>query len=283
MIDIDSDTESDTESDTVDEQDEKALEDVYHDRNLLACAHSPSRRAHRRVEAGAGRRRRGQSSGSRRRWDRPRGMCRSTSPSRSGRCNETATTAATRANRRTTCWRRGPKRVSVLMSRSDDISTAGPDHDVFRFECSRRDCSTIFAGDELASIAKRGARHLNREHGDSFHTTEQFDTIERGGHQVHGNEWAVTRIPQYVTAFDVLERIGAVDGLLVPARTTTRRARSVSASSTMTARGSTSTRRSGSIRTRPPDGGASGASPSVRSKNRRPRERVAQRLFVRGG
>jgi len=38
MIDIDSDTESDTESDTVDEQDEKALEDVYHDRNLLACA-----------------------------------------------------------------------------------------------------------------------------------------------------------------------------------------------------------------------------------------------------
>ncbi|MCG1008280.1 hypothetical protein [Halorubrum lacusprofundi] len=103
------------------------------------------------------------------------------------------------------------------MSRSDDISTAGPDHDVFRFECSRRDCSTIFAGDELASIAKRGARHLNREHGDSFHTTEQFDTIERGGHQVHGNEWAVTRIPQYVTAFDVLERIGAVDGLLVPA------------------------------------------------------------------
>jgi len=33
-----------------------------------------------------------------------------------------------------------------------------------------------FAGDELASIAKRGARHLNREHGDSFHTM-QFDTI----------------------------------------------------------------------------------------------------------
>ena len=103
------------------------------------------------------------------------------------------------------------------MSRSDDISTSAPDHDAFRFECSRRDCSTIFAGGELASIAKRGARHLNREHGDTFHSYEQFDTIERGGHNVHGNEWTVTRIPQYVTAFDVLERIGAADGLLVPA------------------------------------------------------------------
>ena len=103
------------------------------------------------------------------------------------------------------------------MSRSNGSSTGGPDHDVFRFECSRRDCSTIFAGGELASIAKRAARHLNREHGDSFHTYDQFDTIERGGHNVHGNEWTVTRIPQYVTAFDVMERIGEVDGLLVPA------------------------------------------------------------------
>ncbi|WP_123619613.1 hypothetical protein [Halorubrum sp. CSM-61] len=103
------------------------------------------------------------------------------------------------------------------MSRSDDASTTGPDLDTFRFECSRRDCSTIVAGDELAAIAKRGARHLNREHGDSFRTYEQFDTIERGGHKVHGNEWTVTRIPQYVTTFDVMERIGAIDGLLVPA------------------------------------------------------------------
>ncbi|PHQ39076.1 hypothetical protein DJ69_08130 [Halorubrum persicum] len=103
------------------------------------------------------------------------------------------------------------------MSRSDDTPAADPDLDAFRFECSRRDCSTIFAGDELPSIAKRGARHLNREHGDSFSTYEQFDTIERGGHRIQGNEWTVTRISQYVTAFDVMERIGLVDGLLVPA------------------------------------------------------------------
>ena len=103
------------------------------------------------------------------------------------------------------------------MSRSNGSSTSGPDLDTFRFECSRRDCSTIFAGDGLASIAKRAARHLNREHGDSFHTYDQFDTIERGGHNVHGNEWTVTRIPQYVTSFDVMERIGLVDGLIVPA------------------------------------------------------------------
>lgn len=38
MNDIDTDTESDTENDTAGETDEKALEDVYHDRNLLACA-----------------------------------------------------------------------------------------------------------------------------------------------------------------------------------------------------------------------------------------------------
>ena len=103
------------------------------------------------------------------------------------------------------------------MFRSNDPPAGGPDHDVFRFECSRRDCSTIFAGDELASIAKRAARHLNREHGDSFHTYEQFDTIERGGYRIQDNEWTVTRIPQYVTSFDVMERIGAIDGLLVAA------------------------------------------------------------------
>ncbi|WP_066418952.1 hypothetical protein [Halorubrum aethiopicum] len=46
MNDIDSDTESDTvndteygtDSDTADETNEKTLNDVYHDRNLLACA-----------------------------------------------------------------------------------------------------------------------------------------------------------------------------------------------------------------------------------------------------
>ncbi|WP_066418950.1 hypothetical protein [Halorubrum aethiopicum] len=103
------------------------------------------------------------------------------------------------------------------MSRSNDAPATEPALDTFRFECSRHDCSSIFGGDELSSIAKRGARHLNREHGDSFHTYDQFDTIERGGHNVHGNEWTVTRIPQYVTAFDVMERIGAIDGLLVPA------------------------------------------------------------------
>jgi hypothetical protein len=38
MSDTEIDTETDTGSDTADEQDEKALDEVYRDRNLLACA-----------------------------------------------------------------------------------------------------------------------------------------------------------------------------------------------------------------------------------------------------
>jgi hypothetical protein len=112
----------------------------------------------------------------------------------------------------------GTESGTVIDTEHDTAGKTGSyDVDAFRFECSRRDCSKVFAGDELASIAKRGARHLNEEHSDSFSTYEQFDTIERGGHRVQGNEWTVTRVPQYVTAFDVMERLGDLDGLLVPA------------------------------------------------------------------
>jgi hypothetical protein len=88
--------------------------------------------------------------------------------------------------------------------------------DRYRFECPL--CGDIYSGKEISTIARNAAWHWNKEHGDELrHTYEQIDTVERGGHQLHGNEYSVERIPIYVTAFDVMERIGKSDGMLVPA------------------------------------------------------------------
>jgi len=87
--------------------------------------------------------------------------------------------------------------------------------DTYRFDCPL--CSTSWNGDKLSRIADRVAWHWNKEHnGELRHSYDRIDTVERGGHNVHGNEWTVERIPIYVTAFDVMERIGQEDGMAVP-------------------------------------------------------------------
>lgn len=94
-------------------------------------------------------------------------------------------------------------------------------HDVrdgYAFECSYRDCHNQFRGDDLASIAQKGARHLNREHGsDLKHRYEAIDEKIIGGHHIQGNSYEVRKYKVYVTSFDVMDRIGLIDGLLVPA------------------------------------------------------------------
>lgn len=85
----------------------------------------------------------------------------------------------------------------------------------YRFDCPL--CDDSWNGDDLAKIADRVAWHWNKEHHNELrHSYQQIDAVERGGHNVHGNEWTVERIPIYVTAFDVMERIGLEDGMAVP-------------------------------------------------------------------
>lgn len=87
--------------------------------------------------------------------------------------------------------------------------------ELYRFDCPL--CSTTWNGDDLGRIAKRVAWHWNKEHnGELSHSHRQIDTVERGGHNVHKNEWTVQRIPIYVTSFDVMERLGREDGMAVP-------------------------------------------------------------------
>jgi len=86
----------------------------------------------------------------------------------------------------------------------------------YRFDCGMRDCSQSWAGEDLASISKRVAWHYNVEHGSSLRNNyERIDTVERGGDRVHENIFQIERIPIYVTAFDVMERIGKEDGMAV--------------------------------------------------------------------
>ncbi|MDB2226179.1 hypothetical protein PM023_16150 [Halorubrum ezzemoulense] len=88
--------------------------------------------------------------------------------------------------------------------------------DGFRFECVF-ECGESFWGVDFASIARRAARHYNREHtSDIKHSHEVVDTVERGGHHVRDNVYQVERVSIYVTPFDMAERVGAVDGWLVP-------------------------------------------------------------------
>lgn len=84
--------------------------------------------------------------------------------------------------------------------------------------CSEMDCPESFKGDDLASLAQRGARHWNREHGDQLKRhNEVIDWVEYGGHHLHGDAYEVRKYPVCITSFDVMERIGRVDGRLVPA------------------------------------------------------------------
>lgn len=87
-------------------------------------------------------------------------------------------------------------------------------HPTFRFGCPL--CDHGFSGDELSEIAERVAWHWNKKHNDQLsHRYEQIDTVEQGGHNVHENDWQVTRIPIYLTSFDVIGRLGVEDGKAV--------------------------------------------------------------------
>lgn len=87
----------------------------------------------------------------------------------------------------------------------------------YRFDCSCRDCGKSFSGDDLAKIAKRGARHWNKEHGDELrHRHEVIEEVQYGGHHIQGNAYEVRKYKVYLTSFDVMDRIGQIDGRLVP-------------------------------------------------------------------
>jgi|AntDeeMetagen134_2_1112570.scaffolds.fasta_scaffold06208_1 predicted small metal-binding protein len=84
----------------------------------------------------------------------------------------------------------------------------------YKFGCPQ--CNHSFSGDDLAQIAENVAWHWNKEHNsDLRHRYEKIDTVEMGGHNVHENDWNITRIPIYLTSFDVIGRLGAEDGRAV--------------------------------------------------------------------
>lgn len=87
----------------------------------------------------------------------------------------------------------------------------------FHFDCCNRDCGKSFSGDDLARIARRGAKHWNKEHGDELrHRYEAIDEVEFGGHHIQGHSYEVRKYSVYLTSFDMMQRIGNVDGWLVP-------------------------------------------------------------------
>lgn len=84
----------------------------------------------------------------------------------------------------------------------------------YRFGCAF--CDTSWSGDNLPKIAQRAARHYNYEHGSEFeYNMTPFDSVERGGERVHKNTYSYERFDLYLTAYDVLERVGKVDGWLL--------------------------------------------------------------------
>jgi len=85
----------------------------------------------------------------------------------------------------------------------------------YRFDCPL--CSTTWSGNDLKKLASKIAWHWNVDHNNELRRSyKQIDTVERGGHNVHKNEWTVERIPIYVTSFDVMKRIGEEDGMAIP-------------------------------------------------------------------
>jgi len=90
----------------------------------------------------------------------------------------------------------------------------------YSFNCSHRDCGKSFTGDDLGRIAQLGARHWNKEHGDDLrHRHESIDEVQYGGHHIQGNAYEVRKYKVYITSFDVMDRIGEIDGRLVPSDT----------------------------------------------------------------
>lgn len=75
------------------------------------------------------------------------------------------------------------------------------------FECGY--CDKTWRKQDLNALRRTAARHLNEEHGDTLQRThDRVTTEEHGGHHVHDNDYVVTRIPIYVTPFDILQPMG---------------------------------------------------------------------------
>jgi hypothetical protein len=86
----------------------------------------------------------------------------------------------------------------------------------YAFDCGYHDCRKSFSGDDLQRICSRAATHLNKEHGDDLrHGYDPIDEVVIGGHHIQGHSYEVRKYTVYVTAFDVFEELGALDGLLV--------------------------------------------------------------------
>ena len=87
--------------------------------------------------------------------------------------------------------------------------------DEYRFKCPR--CESGFSGDDLSTIFKRAARHWNKEHGSELSSTyDRVDEVEIGGHHITGNSYEIRKYTVYLTAFDMADRLGKVDGWLIP-------------------------------------------------------------------
>lgn len=83
----------------------------------------------------------------------------------------------------------------------------------YRFKCSN--CGSRFDGDDLSTIAKRASRHWNKEHGDDLrHSHDPVTEVEFGGHHITGNSYEVRKYTVYLTSFDMMDRLGKVDGWL---------------------------------------------------------------------
>lgn len=84
------------------------------------------------------------------------------------------------------------------------------------FECTM--CDESWSPKTLPRLGNIAAWHWNKEHGNDLkHDHERIDTVERGGHHLHENRYSVERIPIYITAFDILENLGTIEGHVRPA------------------------------------------------------------------
>ena len=88
--------------------------------------------------------------------------------------------------------------------------------DGYRFVCGLG-CGSRWISTDFADIARRAARHFNAEHGDDLQRRhDPIETIERGGHHIHGNMYEVERVTVYLTPFDMAENVGQEGGWLAP-------------------------------------------------------------------
>jgi hypothetical protein len=104
---------------------------------------------------------------------------------------------------------------------TEGIDPSAGCRDGYLLECPHSECHGYYTGDDLADIAKRGADHWNKEHGDDLKRRyDAIDEVVTGGHHIQGNAYEVRKYKVYITAFDVMDRIGQIDGRLVRADNT---------------------------------------------------------------